>query len=117
MREFVKQVFIYRKDAEGNDVLDASGKPVVDQDLGTFTFRRPTVKDEAEIRIARKRFRTGLTDDDLDDFDRLYIEFNVYFPRLAKEAPANWDWNYVDPRAVIAVMNTYLEGLSEAYGQ
>lgn len=111
--QFTKDVNIYKRDKDGAFIKDAEDRRIIEREIGSFVFKRPTIRDEAEMRIARKKLLAGVNANELDDFDRLYIEFCVYFPRLAVSTPERWNWDYIEPLTLMAVLDSFIEGLNE----
>lgn len=107
-------VYVYRLDDDGEIAKDEKGQPVVEREIGSFVFRRPTLKDEMEIGIERLRMLKGVKPEELDRITGMLVEFNVRFPRLVEQGPENFDWNLYHVEDVIAISRAYAEGLDES---
>jgi len=111
--KFTKLVCVYKLDDNGN-IVQENGEPVVIREIGSFVFKRPSIRDEMEIGIERSRLLKGLKPEDVDRVTGMLLEFNVRFPRLVDKAPDAFDWNLYNIDDVIAISRAYAEGLEES---
>lgn len=114
--KFSKHVYVYQLDEKGENVMQ-NGEPVIVREIGSFVFKRPTIRDEMEIGIERLRLLKGLNPEEVDRVTGMLLEFNVRFPRLVDKAPDGFDWNIYSIEDVIAISRAYAEGLDESTRQ
>ena len=118
---FTKSVSVpKRNDATGEVMLDAQGKPVEGELLGTFTFKRPTLLEEVSIST---RFAELTAGQKLDNMSARALDIATILaelPIVATTAPDNWTWNDLegdeDFYRIVAVWNVYQEGRREIAG-
>lgn len=122
-RTFTVQANIYETNEEGRVLRN--GKPVIKRNIGTFSFRKPTVKDERDIGVAKSIALQGQRDEVIicpqcrkpsrynmvDNSTNWLVEILARLPILCVSKPANFDWDGVeDMDELAAVWEAFLEG-------
>jgi|SRR5579872_5233229 len=112
-KQFTKEVIIFKYLEDGTVKTSEDGTKEQDHSLGSFVFRRPTIKDQTHIGIERAKARKGLKTDDLDPITLMLIEFQARFPYLVVEAPQDFDWENIKYDDIVAISNAFNDGMDE----
>lgn len=118
---FTKSVSVpKRSDATGEIMRDVDGKPIDGALLGSFTFKRPTLREEVTIST---RFAELTASQKLDNMSVRALDIATILaelPVVVTSAPANWTWAELegdeDFYRVVAVWDAYQEGRREIAG-
>jgi hypothetical protein len=119
-KTFTRTVSVYQRDPITRAIQTDDDTPVVLRVLGDFTFRRPTVREEQEIRMRRDRFLGPLDmreNISLDTWEQAHVLATL--PYQVEQAPENWTpetWEYVNSEDAAAIYEAYAEGVEEIRG-
>lgn len=109
-----------RNDATGEVMLDADGKPVVGESLGSFTFKRPTLREEVMISTRFAELTGGQKIDNMSVRALDIATILAELPIVVTTVPDKWVWADLegdeDFYRIVAVWNAYQDGRSEIAG-
>lgn len=118
---FTKSVTVpKRNNTTGEIVLDADGKPVTSESPGTFTFKRPTLREEVIISTRFVELTAGQKLDNMNVRALDIATILAELPVVVTNAPDKWSWDELegdeDFYRIVAVWNAYQEGRREIAG-
>jgi hypothetical protein len=118
---FTKSVTVPMRDgATGEVTLDADGKPVNGESLGTFTFKCPTLREEVTISTRFAELTGGQKIDNMSVRALDIATILAELPIVVTTVPDKWVWADLqgneDFYRIVAVWNAYQEGRREIAG-
>lgn len=116
MQTFTKTVSIPKRDSAGAVITD-NGKPVVERELGVFTFRAPTFREQKDIAVRVDRDFCQFPSLDRIKLETFYrIMACAHFPYQVETAPDGFDWDAMTLDEGRALYDAYTEGLEGVTG-
>lgn len=111
---FTATVYRLKRDATtGKKEVGSDGQDIREEELGQFTFRVPTVRDEMEIAAKRQQMcsqagdpRFMMQDVYYDFFYRAEILATI--PKMVTAQPEGWDWEEIyDNMTIVEIYEVY----------
>lgn len=106
-----------RNQETAQPLLDEQGQPIVQREIGTFTFRVPTVHDNLQMAVKRRAFLAPITNPEAianDPYIQLMSEALAAIPLMVKQSPEGWDWQHVyNDWTMLEIYAAYNEGLAD----
>lgn len=116
---FIKTAKVFKRN-ERDDILTSNGEPdgepLVEREVGPFTFRVPTLREEKDINVRTNADFSKIEGGRISTRTFYLVQACGLFPYQVNQAPDKFDWDTLSFDDARAICDAYFEGLDEVTG-
>lgn len=118
-KTFTKTVAIPKRNTDGTLLTEngtPEGTPLVEREVGVFTFRVPTFREQTDIDVRTWKHFSQLNLQSIPTHVFTRVMACSCFPYQVEDSPKAWDWERMTLEEAEAIYAAYVEGEAEVNG-